>query len=306
MSLRVAIGPSSFAELDDTPLRMLEAKGVEVVPNPFKRRLTQDEIIDHLQEIDGLIAGLEPLNGIVLAAAPRLKAIARVGIGVSNVDFDAAKEFDVKVSNTPEGPIVAVAEMTLAALLALARNLVPTNAALHAGQWKKSIGSGLSGAQVFIVGYGRIGRRVADLVQAFGARVTVFDPYIDDREVAPDIARVPTLEEGLRDADVVTLHAAGDDVILDQAAFNAMRDGVIVLNSARGELVDEHAVVTALESGKVAAAWFDAFWNEPYNGPLTGFDQVLLTPHVGTYTRQCRRDMETAAVNNLLRDLELL
>ena len=118
MSLRVAIGPSSFAEEDSTPLRLLEAAGVEVVPNRWKRRLTEAEIIEHLQDVDGLIAGLEPLNRKVLQSArPRLRALARVGIGMANVDQDAARELGIRVSSTPDGPTEAVAEMTLAALL---------------------------------------------------------------------------------------------------------------------------------------------------------------------------------------------
>ncbi len=303
MSLRIAIGPSSFAAQDDTPLKMLEAAGCEVVDNPFKRRLTEEEIIEHLKGIDGLIAGLEPLNEKVIASAPQLKAIARVGIGVTNVDFDAAKKHEVAVSNTPDGPVTAVAEMTIASLLTLCRNIIPTNAALHAGEWKKSIGRGLSGSTVMIIGYGRIGRRTGELLQAFGANLIVFDPFIEDGSIPNTVQRAGSLDEGLERADIITLHAAGTDCLLDAAAFGKMKEGVILLNSARGELVDETALVDALESGKVAAAWFDAFWQEPYTGPVAQFDQVLLTPHVGTYTAQCRRDMETAAVEHLLRDM---
>ena len=305
MNPRIAIGPSSFAAEDDTPLKMLQDAGCEVVQNPFSRRLTEEEIIEHLKGIDGLIAGLEPLNQRVISAAPQLRAIARVGIGVANVDFDAANECNVKVSSTPDGPVAAVAEMTLAALLTLCRNIIPTNAALHAGEWKKSIGMGLAGAQVLFVGYGRIGRRTGELLEAFGGELLVFDPFIEDAALPEGVRRVGSLQDGLRDADIITLHAAGTDCLLDAAAFDSMKDGVILLNSARGELVEEAALVEALTSGKVKAAWFDAFWQEPYTGPLTKFDQVLLTPHVCTYTRQCRRGMETTAAQNLLNDLGL-
>ena len=303
MTLRIAVGPSSFAAEDDTPLRMLASAGCEVVPNPFGRRLNEDEIIRHLEGIDGLIAGLEPLNRKVLSSAPGLKAIARVGIGMTNVDFEAARESGVKVSNTPDGPVNAVAEMTLTALLALSRNLVATNAALHAGEWKKSIGTGLTGAKVLLIGFGRIGRKTGELLRAFGAELAVYDPYIGAGSVPEGVEAVSTLDAGLKSAEIVSLHASGNDCILDARAFAAMGGGVILLNSARGELVDEQALVDALKTGKVAGAWFDAFWKEPYHGPLTGFEQVLLTPHVGTYTRQCRLAMETAAVENLLRDL---
>lgn len=305
MSITVAIGPSSFAEEDRIPLHMLEAVGATVKPNPFGRRLNETEIIEHLRGVDGLIAGLEPLNRTVIAAAaPRLRAIARVGIGVANVDFAAAAEFGVKVSSTPEAPVAAVAEMTLAALLAIGRRLIPTNAALHAGHWQKSIGFGLAGTKVLLIGYGRIGRRVGELLRAFDAEVLVHDPYIDPATLIHG-ERMVGLPGGFAEADVVSLHAAGEQCLLGSDAFAHMRPGAILLNSARGGLVDEAALIDALKAGTVAAAWFDAFWQEPYKGPLLDFEQVLLTPHIGTYTRQCRLDMETTAVRNLLRDLGL-
>ena len=305
MNIRVAIGPSSFAAENEEPLRMLERAKCEVVPNPFGRRLTEAEIIEHLNGVDGLIAGLEPLNAKVIASAPQLKAIARVGIGVTNVDFDAAAKHEVKVSNTPDGPVDAVAEMTMTALLALCRHLVGTNADLHQGEWSKRIGTGLRGARVLLVGFGRIGRRVGELLRAFGAELTVYDPFLDDAADLSGASRANNLSDALSNADVVTLHASGTDTLIGPKEFAAMKPGALLLNSARGELVDEDAVIESLETGKIAGAWFDAFWEEPYIGPLTRFEQVLLTPHVGTYTQQCRLSMESSAVENLLRDLSI-
>lgn len=304
--MKVAIGPSSFAEEDDAPLRALEAAGVEVRPNPFSRRLNEAEIIEQLDGMDGLIAGLEPLNRKVLTASPQLKALARVGIGVNNVDFAAAAECNIKVSSTPDPPAKAVAELTVAALLSILRKLPQMNAALHAGQWKKNIGLSLVGTAVLLVGFGRIGRRVAQLLQAFDAHVYFFDPQLPESAEPHGAIRVQSLTEGLELAQIISLHAGGADKILDAEAFAKMRNGAIILNSARGELIDEPALVAALESGKVAAGWCDAFEQEPYSGPLTKFDQMLLTPHAATYTRQCRLDMEMQAVANLLRDLGLI
>jgi len=127
MPMVVAISPSSFSALDSTPLNLLESAGVEIIPNPLGRRLTEEEIISHLEGVDGLIAGLEPLNRRVLSSALQLKSIARVGIGMDNVDLEAAKELGIKVSNTPDGPTRAVAEMTLAAMLSLCRQILPSN-----------------------------------------------------------------------------------------------------------------------------------------------------------------------------------
>ena len=303
MSPVVAIGPSSFAAKDSTPLDMLREAGIEVKPNPFGRRLTEDEIITQLEGVDGLVAGLEPLNRkVISSAAPRLKAIARVGIGVTNVDFDAAAEFSVKVSSTPDGPVAAVAELTVTALLTLIRGVLPMNAALHRGEWTKDIGSGLLGTKVLLIGYGRIGHRTGELLRAFGAELLVYDPLVAPASLENG-ERAVSLAEGLAEAEVISLHASGEACILDADAFATMSDGVVLLNSARGGLVDETELVAALDLGKVAAAWFDAFWQEPYSGPLVGYEQVLLTPHVGTYTKQCRSGMETEAVRNLLRDL---
>jgi D-3-phosphoglycerate dehydrogenase len=298
---RVAISPSSFAAEDDTPIKMLEEAGYEVVPNPFGRRLKEDEIIEHLKGIDGLIAGLEPLNRNVLSSTTQLKALARVGIGVTNVDFEAAEEFGIKVSNTPDGPVQAVAELTMSALLALLRNLVSASDALHNGEWKKEIGSGLTGKKVLLVGYGRIGRKVSELLSAFGADIQIYDPYIKEADA---LNVVTELSEGLKQAEVISLHASGTDCILDAKAFTAIQPGTVLLNPARGELVDEQALCKALDDGTIGSGWFDAFIEEPYTGPLTQYPQMLLTPHTGTYTLQCRLGMETAAVNNLLRDLE--
>ncbi len=304
LDYRVAIGPSSFAEEDSTPLRLLHDAGVDVVPNLRRCRLTESEIIEQLRGADGLIAGLEPLNRRVLESArSNLKAIARVGIGMANVDADAAREFGIRVSNTPDAPTEAVAEMTLCALLCLVRNLESANRALHAGEWPKSVGRSLAELNILVVGYGRIGRKVARLLSSLGAHVLVQDPLLSaDADVAP--CRRVTLDEGLSAADVITLHAGGADVILGSTELAKVCPGVILLNSARGELVDETALVGALESGIVGKAWFDAFWQEPYTGPLKRFPQVLLTPHASTYTRRCRLLMETEAVRNLLRDLE--
>ncbi|MBT6112054.1 MAG: hydroxyacid dehydrogenase, partial [Candidatus Marinimicrobia bacterium] len=181
--MKIAIGPSSFASVDKTPLEVLQSKGLEVINNPFSRKLTENEIIAHLKGVDGLIAGLEPLNSNVFQKCPDLKAIARVGIGMENVDMEAAETHKIKVSNTPDGPTDAVAEMTLAAALSLARNIVQANDALHKKKWAKSIGLGLKNTNVLIVGYGRIGRKVADLFRIMGAQILVCDPFVTKNDL---------------------------------------------------------------------------------------------------------------------------
>lgn len=302
--MKVGIGPSSFAQEDDTPMRLLKDAGIVVVPNPVRRRMTEEEALSYLQveKLDGLLAGLEPLNRRVLTAgAPRLRAVARVGIGISNVDVQCCKELGIAFSFTPDGPTAAVAEMTLAALLCLCRDLESMNREMHSGKWPKSISRSLTELTVLIVGYGRIGRTVAEILSKLGCTVLITDP------VLPVDAEIPfervSLHDGLGRADAVSLHAGGESVVLGEKELQCVKEGSIILNSARGGLVDEGALLRVLDSGRVAKVWFDAFWQEPYSGPLLRYPQALVTPHASTYTRRCRLQMETEAVRNLLRDL---
>lgn len=292
--MRIAVGASSFGS-KSAELLLREA-GAEVFGNPYGRRMTQEEIIERLQGMDGLLAGLEPLNEEVFSACPGLRAISRIGIGMDNVDVVAAKRHGIRVSNTPDAPTEAVVEMTLAALMSILHNIVWANEDVHRGIWKKRLGRSIREQTILVIGYGRIGRKSADLFRQMGACVDVYDKY--DGSVS-----TCTLEEGIARADVISLHASGKEMILSPDMFFLMKDGVVLLNSARGALVDEQALFAALKSGKVAAFWGDALWQEPYNGILQECCNAILTPHISTYTRRCREEMEFQAAKNLLEDL---
>lgn len=294
--MKIAIGASSFSDSSPKPLALLEDKGLTVIPNPYGRRLTEDEIIAHLQDADGLLAGLEPLTERVFQQAPKLKAIARIGIGMDNVDQEAAKRHDIKVSNTPDGPTDAVAEMTLTALLALNHHIVASSADVHDGVWKKRMGVSIRGQKVFVIGMGRIGKKVADLLGSLGAEILAYDKYNKDDSNC-------TLEDGLRTADAVTLHVSGNDEVLGAKELDCMKQGAVLLNSARGKVVNEDALYERLQDGRIGGFWGDALWQEPYTGKIRECKNALLTPHICTYTADCRESMETDAVRNLLRDL---
>ena len=295
---RVLIGPSSFAELNSEPLAMLQEAGCEVVPNPYSRRYAKDEIISLLKGIDGLIAGLEPLDKEVLSSSRELKAISRCGAGMSNVDIPAAQELGIKVRNTPDAPTQSVAEMTVAGLLALLRKIPEMNSSLHAKQWNKQIGTLLAGKTVAIIGFGRIGQRVAALLKPFGVTILAVDPYLD--AASQTEYRVVDIGEALSRADVFLLHLAGDDCVLGASEFDSMKSGAVILNAARGSSVDESALIQALDTGKVAGAWLDALPSEPYKGRLCDCQQVILTPHAASYTKECRLEMESQAAQNLI------
>lgn len=296
MKKKVLIGPSSFAAIDRTPLNRLLAAGFEVIENPFGRKITKKELIDLLPGVNGLIAGLEILDREVMELSD-LKVISRCGSGMSNVDQEAAKELGIKVYCTPEGPTNSVAELTVGILISLIRLVPPMDNAIHNNIWDKKIGFELRAKTVLIIGFGKIGRRVSELLKPFQVNIIVSDPFLSG-EIG-DISILP-LDRALPKADIITIHASGEKIILGDKEFSMMKEGVFILNGARGGLIDENCIVDGLEKGRVAGVWLDSYTLEPYEGPLTRFPQAILTPHIGSYTRECRKRMEAEAVENLI------
>lgn len=300
MNPKILIGPSTFGALDPSPLEALERAGCQVVPNPYGRKLTKEELLSLLPGVSGLIAGLEPVDREVLNFSD-LRVISRCGSGLSNVDLKAAESLAVPVYSTPFGPTQAVAELTLGMILTLLRNTSQMDHALKNKAWDKRIGHQLQGKRVLLVGFGRIGNRVFKLLQPFGVDIAIADPAMEE---APRGASLTSLADALPWADIISIHASGEECLLDAEAFDRMKPGAFLCNAARGGLLDEQALVRALDDGTVAGAWLDCFAVEPYNGPLCDRENVLLTPHVGSYTRECRLQMEMESVENLLKGLE--
>jgi len=247
-----------------------------------------------------LIAGLETLDDEVMSQLD-LKVISRCGAGMSNVDLVAAKKHGITVCNAPDGPTNAVAELTLGCLLDLLRMIPQMNSDLHEGQWVKRVGGELKGKTVLIIGFGRIGKRLAELLVPFGVKILVVDPYIEKVEGSIQLLK---LKEALPLADIVSLHVSGDECLLGEAEFGLMKKGVLLMNAGRGNLIDEGALIEALEKEIVAGAWMDVFVEEPYKGDLIKFPQVILTPHVGSYTGETRKSMEMEAAENLIAALK--
>lgn len=298
--MKVLLGTSSFGVIDDLPRKRLTDAGFELVENPYGRTLTKSELLDLLPGVTGLIAGLEPLDSEVMQKS-NLKVISRCGTGMANVDQIAAKEFGIKVCSTPDAPTVSVAELTIGAMLGLLRHVTQMDRDLHNGDWSKRIGFQLQGKSVSIIGFGRIGSYLAELLLPFRVRVIIVDPNLRD---APRETTLLSLNEALPNSDIVTLHLSGEEEILGTDEFRLIKRGAFILNAARGGLINEAALKDALDRGQVAGAWLDCFAEEPYSGPLTKYSQVILTPHVGSYTAECRLRMETEAVDNLIKEMK--
>ncbi len=274
--------------------------------NPHGRVLEPEESKELLTGADGLIAGTERLDREVLSQAPRLRVIARVGAGVENVDLEAARELGIEVANTPEPPARAVAELALAGILASLRDLCAADRRLREGRWQKPMGRLLSGKTVGIVGTGRAGRMLVDLLAPFRCRLLAFDIAPDSEWAASSGVSYVSLEALLGSSDVVSLHVPlTDDTrgLLDRRRIESMQAGSILVNCARGGLVDEAALADNLRGGRLGGAYLDVFEAEPYTGPLTDLPNIVLSPHIGSYAAECRLEMEMQAAAAVIRAL---
>lgn len=271
-----------------------------MLENPHGRKLSADEVVELLSQADGTIAGTEPLNARVLEQVPNLRAISRVGVGLDNVDLEAAERLGIRVFSTPEAVTDAAAELTLAGLLTLLRHVAFMDSELRAGRWTRTMGSLLRGKTVGIVGVGRIGGRVAELLQPFSPRLLGFDPHPDATRARVAGVEFVELDELLRQSDVVTLHAAAGEQLIGARELELIGPEGYLVNVARGTLVDEDALQTALAEQRIAGAYLDTFRHEPYEGGLRELPNVVLTPHAGSFAKEARALMETEAVENLL------
>ncbi len=300
--MQILISTSTF-NLDNFPeLAEIHKAGIEVKLNPFKTRLTEDQVTELLgTNTIGLIAGLETLNEKVLTAATALRVIARVGTGLDSVDLAAAAKLDITVLNTPDAPASAVAELTIGHILSLLRNIASTDRQIRNNIWQGQMGSLLETKTIGIVGCGRIGQRVADLVSAFGAKVVVSDPYSQTQDYENC-----ALDELCQKVDILTLHIPYADTthhIIDARQIQSMKRGSFIINISRGGLVDEDALLQALQSGHIAGAALDCFEHEPYFGPLSKLQNVQMTAHMGTYAQETRDRMEREASELLVKVL---
>lgn len=255
----------------------------------------ESELADIIDRYDAIVVrSATKLTADLIERAQRLKVIGRAGVGVDNVDVEAATRRGIIVANAPESTVVSAAEHTIGLLVALARNIPQAHAALKQGRWERHAYGGveLAGKTLGVLGFGRIGQQVARRALGLGMRVVAYDPYVAvDRFRELGAERVETPEQVYAAADFLTLHLPLTPETrgsLDAAAFAAMRDGVRLVNAARGALVDEEALLEALRSGKVAGAALDVFSTEPYSGPLLELDNVVVTPHLAASTGEAQ------------------
>ena len=305
MTRRVLITTSPFGEGDPKALRLLEEEGIAYTLNPFGRRLREQELADFIEPYEVVIAGTEPITEAVLDRAPHLRLIAHTGIGLDNIPLAATRRHGITVTYTPSAPSPAVAEFTIGQMLALLRHTVSADRGMRQRLWQRRIGRRLGGLTVGVVGVGRVGRLVIRHVQAFNPVRILANDLITDDQFALQTGCIWTDKETIyREADVITLHVPltrRTRNMIGPRELEFMKPDAILINTARGGIIDEIALAAALRTRPTFAAAVDVFEQEPYGGELTKLENCLLSCHMASCTRDCRLQMELQAADEVVR-----
>jgi D-3-phosphoglycerate dehydrogenase len=302
---RLLVTPTSYGKNDLRLKTELEAQVGEVIYNPTGKPLASAEVEQLLPGIDGYIAGLDGIDANALRAADRLKVISRYGVGIDNVDLDAARSRGIIVTNTPGANSISVAELALGLILALARQIPEAVEAVHQGKWPRYAGISLEGKAIGILGLGAIGKQLARRLEGFDCKILAFDPYADTVFARDHHVELTSMEEVISRSDFISLHLPllpGTRGLVNAAFLRQMKRGSFLVNTSRGEVVDESALLEALQSGQLKGAGLDAFTVEPPDphNPLLSLPQVIATPHLGAQTDGATSNMGWFAMRDCL------
>jgi len=302
---RLLVTPTSYGKNDPLLKTELEALVGEVIYNPTSKPLTSAEVASLLPGIDGYIAGLDGIDASALSKADRLKVICRYGVGVDNVDLGAARERGIIVTNTPGANSSSVAELALGLILALARQIPEAVEAVRQGKWPRYAGISIEGKTVGILGLGAIGKQLARRLAGFDCRVMAYDPFADPEFARNNQVELGTIEAVVEQADFLSLHLPllpETRGLVNASFLNRMKKGSFLVNTSRGEVVDESALLQALQNGHLKGAGLDAFTVEPPDpgNPLLHLPQVIATPHLGAQTDGATSNMGWFAMRDCL------
>jgi D-3-phosphoglycerate dehydrogenase len=306
---KVLVTARSFRKMQGDHWQVLQEAGYEIVTPTQDQPLKEAEMIPLVGDVDAILVGNDAMTERVIAAAPRLKVVAKHGVGVDNVDVPAATRAGVIVTNTPGANQVAVAEMTVALIMALTRKLAYHDTVVKSGGWSRIIGTELAGKTVGLVGLGRIGKEVVLRLKGFQVKFLAYDVYQDKTFAEEHGVEFVTLEELLARSDIITLHAvltAETQSLIGEKELASMKPSAYLVNTARGGLVDEQALSQALVEKRLAGAGLDVFADEPpVNSPLLQLgDKVLLAPHLGAQTTETVMRMGRMAAENIVQVLK--
>jgi len=306
MMRKILISTSSFNLDNFSGKEELAKKGYEIVLNPYEKKMSEQQISELIDDsVTAMIAGTEPLTAAVLEKATGLKILVRCGIGMDNVDLEAAKKLGIKVFNTPDAPTRSVAELTLGHILSLLRRIPESDRSIRNGQWQPLMGSLLYGRTVGIIGFGRIGKMVGNLLMVFGTKILIHDDFA--QETNRDFNFV-SKDEIFSNSDIVTLHlpySKENHHLVNKEILLKMKPTAFLVNVSRGGLVDDNALYQAISDNKIAGAALDCFEQEPYTGPLVNCERVQLSSHMGSYASQSRVKQEQDSCTILMDELRI-
>jgi D-3-phosphoglycerate dehydrogenase len=302
--MKLFVSTHPFGSTSTVPMRLIQENQLELSVNKYGRKITTQELAQDINDAEVLIAGTEKITEDVLKNAPNLKLIARVGIGLDGIDFNLCKKYGVRVSYTPDAPTIAVAELCVGLILDLARKISYTDKAIKNGIWNRHMGELLYGKTVGIFGMGRIGKSLIHLLTPFNVKFKVC-------EVQPDLTfgqlykiSFVSKEEILNKSDIISVNVPLKGDTQNYITINElkmMQPHTILINTARGGIVNEADLYTALSQNIIAGAAVDVFEEEPYQGDLIKLNNVVLTCHMGASTIQSRTNMEVQALEEAVR-----
>ena len=302
--MRVFVSTHPFSTTSPKPLEILRANNIKVLFNSHGRKLIPQELVNDIKDADVLIAGTEKITEEVFKNAPNLRLISRVGVGLDGIDFELCQKYGIRVAYTPDAPTMAVAELCVGLILDISRKIAYTDKNVKNGMWDRYMGNLLYGKTVGIYGMGRIGKSLVHLLSSFNVKFLVHD-------IAPDIAfgklygvEFVSNDDVLKNSDIVSVN-----VPLNKNTYNfitsnelqKMKSNAILINTARGGIVNENDLHAALKNNIIAGAGIDVFEWEPYKGKLIELDNCVLTCHMGASTIESRTDMEMQAVEEVIR-----
>lgn len=312
MKGKILVTPRAFAKNGMDQIEEMRKAGWDVHVNDTGESYSHEEFIRLAKDVDGIIIGVDIADKEMLDQCPNLKAIAKYGVGVDNIDMNAAKEKGIRVSRTIGSNSVSVAEHAMALLFTLTKNTYRAVSSVKHGKWDKVYGSELQGKTIGIIGFGNIGKHVAHMAQGMNMKVMAYDAYpIDETYAKENNIIISDFDTLIKNSDAITVHLPlSEDTknLLNMETFKKMKPTAIVINAARGGIVNEEDLYDALKNHVIAGAGFDVFTCEPPRAeePLLELDNFIITPHTASKTKEADNNTIRMSVENILRDLEEL
>ena len=303
---KIFIATTTFGQYSNEPIDFIRSNNCKIDINKYGRKLKKEEYLNIISKYDGVLAGTELYDKDIINKATKLKTISRLGVGMDNIDMKYAKQKSIDVCSTTTSPALAVSELTLGLIIDLLRKITLQRKKLCDGIWSKEMGKLLSRKTLGIVGMGAVGKSLLQLVKGFNLSILAYDIVCDNDYAKANNFEYVSLDKLLKNSDVISIHLSLSNEtsnLIDMKKIKIIKPDSILINTSRGEICDEESLIWALENNKLSGIGLDVFKDEPYNGPLIKYENAILTPHVGSYAREIRTQMEIEAAKNLIKGL---